>query len=212
MPRYGDWEEGIAAAFDRRLLVYMVDTTPEQDAALLALVNELPNHRRYTLARANCADFAAGLLRLVLPASVVRRNVAADFDVATPKNLARQIDAYGSAHPELHLRVLEVPQMPGSLRRSRPLRGAAECLLTTKRYLTTLLLIQPEVVIASWAMYEKRGKWKPGTDALAMTPADWMLMTPQPAEVQSASTGSASSGGASSVGASSGGASSATAP
>ena len=31
------------------------------------------------------------------------------------------VDTYGHAHPELQLRVYEVPQIPGTLRRSRPL-------------------------------------------------------------------------------------------
>ncbi len=189
MPRYGDWEEGIAAAFDRRLLVYVIDTTPEQDAVLLRLLNDRANRRRYSVARANCADFAADLLRLVIPEAAVRRNVWADFDMTTPKNLARQMDAYGSAHPELHLRILEVPQLPGSLRRSRPLRGAAECLLTTKRYLATLLVLQPEIVVASWAFYEKHGKWTPGYDAVAIAPGDWAQMTNPQQEMPNALAG-----------------------
>ena len=184
----GDWAEGIGAAFDRRLLVYVVDTTPAQDATLIQMLNQRPNRRRYTLGRANCADFAADLLRQVVPASALRRNVLADFDMTTPKNLAREIDAYGTAHPELHLRVLEVAQLPGSLRRSRPLRGAAESFLTTKRYLATLLVIQPEAVLGCWAAYEKRGKWTPGLDAVAVVPGEW------PAPVLAVEAGSAGGG------------------
>lgn len=177
-PSYGDWEEGIGAAMDRRLFLYVMDTTPEQDAAILQFVNDSPNRRRYTLGRANCADFAADLLRVVLPPSEVHRNVWADFDMTTPKFLARQMDAYGTAHPEANLRVFEIPQLPGSLRRSRPLRGAAETFIKTKRYLVALLVLQPEVVVASWAVYEKSGKWTPGLDAATLTPGDWGAISP----------------------------------
>ncbi len=172
-PPYGDWEEGIGSAFDRRLLMYEIDTTPAQDAAVLQRLNDEPNHRAYTLGRHNCADFAADLLRLVLPPELVHRNRLGDLDMTTPKELARIVDTYGHAHPELHLAVYSVPQLPGSLRRSRPLRGAAESLLTTKRYLATLLAIQPDFVLFDWIAYEKQGKWKPGLDAQTVTPGMW---------------------------------------
>ncbi len=172
-PPYGDWDEGIGAAFDRRLLLYSFDTNPAQDTAMLAWLNNRANQRSYTLTRGNCADFAADLLRLALPPELIHRNRPADFDMMTPKQLARVVDGYGRRHPELHPAVYEVPQWPGTPRRSRPLRGAAESLLTTKRYLATLLVIQPEVILASWILYEKRGKWTPGLDATPATPYTW---------------------------------------
>ncbi len=176
-PAYGDWEEGIGAAYDRRLLMYAFDTTAAQDAVMLSWLRDRPNQRRYTLTRHNCADFAADLLRIALPPTTIHRNVPADFDMTTPKTLAREVDAYGAAHPELHLAVYEIPQLPGELRRSRPIRGAAESLLTTKRYMATLLVIQPEIILAAWIDYEKRGKWALGQDAVAVAPDFWRPAT-----------------------------------
>lgn len=172
-PAYGDWEEGIGAAFDRRLLMYNFNTTAAQDTAVLAWLNDRPNRRSYTLTRHNCADFAADLLRLALPAATIHRNVPADFDMTTPKQLAREVDGYGLLHPELHLAVYEVPQLPGAMRRSRPIRGAAESLLTTKRYMAALLILQPEIILAAWIDYERCGKWSLGQDAVAVTPSFW---------------------------------------
>ncbi len=183
-PPYGDWDEGIGAAFDRRLLMYEFDTTPEQDTAVLGWLNDRPNQRRYNLGRHNCADFAADLLRLALPPEVIHRNVPADFDMTTPKNLARQVDTYGHQHPELHLAVYEVPQLPGTLRRSRPMRGAAESLLFTKRYLAALIVLQPEVIVTSLIVYEKRGKWTPGLDAQIITPDHWQPTDESSAQAQ----------------------------
>jgi len=170
-PRYGDWEESIGAAFDRRLFLYMIDTTPEQDSDLLALLNTSPDKRRYSLFRANCADFAADILNSLLPGTFHRNNIA-DFQMMSPKQLAKLMQAYGLAHPEANLSVYEVPQVPGTLRRSRPVRGAAETLLKTKRYLATLLVIQPEVVLGSWIIYETKGKSAVGLDAKVLTPDD----------------------------------------
>lgn len=177
-PPYGDWDEGIGSAFDRRLIVYTFDTTPEQDTAMLAWLSDRPNRRSYTLARHNCADFAADLLRLALPHEVLRRNVLADFDMTTPKTLAREVDTYGRAHPELHLTVYEVPQLPGSLRRSRPIRGAAESLISQKRYFAIVVTLQPELMLADVIIYEKRGKWKLGADAVTVTPDIWGSLPP----------------------------------
>ncbi len=172
-PPYGDWEEGIGAAFDRRLLVYSFATTPAQEGAALHWLNGRPNRRTYSLGRHNCADFAADLLRLALPAEVLRRNVPADFDMTTPKTLAREVGSYGRAHPVLDLQVYEVPQIRGTLRRSRPIRGAAETFVKTKRYVATLVLLQPELLLADWVIYEKRGRWIPGVDACVIQPTAW---------------------------------------
>lgn len=175
-PPYGDWEEGIGAAFDRRLFIYSFETTPAQEDVVLHWINDRPNRRAYTLTRHNCADFVADLLRIALPPRVIHRNVLADFDMTTPKNLAREVDTYGHAHPELHLQVYEVPQLPGTLRRSRPLRGAAESLITTKRYFAVVVLLQPELMLADWIIYEKRGKWHPGVDAISVAPASALAL------------------------------------
>jgi hypothetical protein len=175
-PPYGDWQEGIGAAFDRRLLIYTLATTPQQDAAILTLLNTDPNRRRYSLRRANCADFAADLLNAVLPQqkpAVLRRNALADFDFTTPKNLSRRLDSYALAHPDLDLQVYEIPQIPGKLRRSRPLRGSAETFVKTKRYLATVAILQPELLLTDWIFYETKGKWTPGRDATQLSPTDW---------------------------------------
>lgn len=173
-PAYGDWDEGIGAAFDRRLLMYSFDTTAEQDATVLRWLQDQPNQRRYTLARHNCADFVADILRIALPPAAVRRNVPADFDMTTPKTLAREVDTFGRAHPELHLQVDEIPQIPGTLRRSRPLRGAAESLISQKRYFAVVVVLQPELMLADWIIYEKRGRWRPGQDAQVVGPQFWL--------------------------------------
>ena len=188
-PPYGDWAEGIGSALDRRLFVYSFATTPEQERAALHWLNDRPNRRAYTLGRHNCADFAADLLRIALPPEVIRRNVLADFDMTTPKTLAREVDTYGRAHPVLQLRVYEVPQIEGTLRRSRPIRGAAESLITTKRYFAVVVALQPELMLADWIIYEKRGRWTLGIDAQNITPQFWQPF-PQPGDPSAITTDS----------------------
>jgi len=186
-PKQGEWMETIGSTFDRRLFLYEIDTTPEQDAALLAWLRDRPNRRRYSLRHANCADFAADAVNLLYP-NAIRRNRLADFGMMTPKQVARALEAFGLAHPELHLRVYEIPQLPGTLRRSRPLRGAAEMFVKTKRYLTFFLATQPELALADWIVYESKGKWQPGSNAVPMLPAAWLASDPITTGLESRAT------------------------
>ncbi|MCU1322386.1 MAG: hypothetical protein JWM43_2035 [Acidobacteriaceae bacterium] len=106
----------------------------------------------------------------------------------TPKQVARSVAAYGEKHPEAALRVVEIPQLPGSLRRSRPVRGTAEAGLKTKRYLATLMVIQPEVVVGCVVVYLKNGCWQMGEGAAVASPQDFATGSVLEAEKEGAGT------------------------
>jgi hypothetical protein len=162
-----EWWESAGMAYNRRIWAYQVATTPAQDEHLVEVMNASANRHLYHLKKTNCADFAAGLVNLYFPGSVHNDRIA-DFGLMTPKQVARSLIQYASARPELGLRVWQIPQVPGSLRRSRPVRGGAEAGLKTKRYLFTLLAIQPEVPAALAILYLWHGRWKVGDGAEPM--------------------------------------------
>lgn len=164
-----EWWESAGVAFNRRLWGYQVATTREQDERFVATMNARPNVHAYRVRVSNCANFAADVVNLYFPGTVGVDKVA-DFGLMTPKQVARSVEQLGRAHPELGLKVLEVPQLPGSLRRSRPVRGAAEAGLKTKRYLATLLVIQPEVVLGCAVVYLEHGRWQLGRGAQVVGP------------------------------------------
>jgi hypothetical protein len=164
-----EWWESAGTAYTRRIWGYQLATTPEQDRRFMNIMNERANIHAYRLKNNNCADFAAEMVNTYFPGSV-HRDHTADFGWMTPKTVARCVEAYGHAHPELALKVFEIPQVPGSLRRSRPARGAAEAGLTTKRYLATLLVIQPEVPVVCAILYLKHGRWQIGHGAQVVGP------------------------------------------
>jgi hypothetical protein len=170
----GEWVETIGVTYDRRVWAYRIDTTTEQEKRLIEVMNDRPNVRAYRLRTANCANFAADMMNLLFPGTVKVDKVA-DFGLMTPKQVGRSIVTYGHAHPEVHLSVMEIPQIPGTLRRSRPMWGVAEAGLKTKRYLATLLVIQPEVILGCGIAYLDRGRWKVGQDATEMSPEAWMI-------------------------------------
>ena len=180
-----EWWESAGMAYNRRLFGYQIDTTVEQDEQFVHVMNADSNHRSYELNTANCADFAATVINLYFPGTVHRNHIA-DFGWMMPKQVARSLAAFGRANPQEHLRIIEVDQVPGSLRRSRPVRGAAEGLLKTKRYLATLLVIQPEVVPAALALYLDQGRWKLGAGAQVLDAS--AFVTPLPSTSSTSGT------------------------
>jgi hypothetical protein len=168
----GEWVETIGVTYDRRVWGYRIETTPEQDQRLVDVLNDRPNIRAYKLRTANCADFAADVVNILYP-GLVRRSKVYDFGLMTPKQVARSVEIYGLAHPEAKLAVMEIPQIPG-LPRSRPAWGVAESGLKTKRYLLTLSVIQPEVIIGCGIVYLNHGSWKIGAGALPVQPGIWV--------------------------------------
>ena len=177
-----EWWETVGAAYVRRLWGYQIATTREQDERFVARMNDAANRHTYHLHRVNCADFVADAVNSYFP-GIVEENKVADFHLMTPKQVARSVERYGLAHPKADLRVFEVPQIPGTVRRSRPVRGAADMLLKTKRYLLTLLLIQPEAVAAMLVMYLERGRWEVGRGAQVAQPEWFESRGKEPANV-----------------------------
>ena len=159
-----EWWESAGIAYSRRIWAYEIATTEEQDERFVVLMNERTNKHLYHLKKTNCADFVAELVNVYFP-GLVHNDRVADFGLMTPKEVARCMAAYGAKRPEAKLQVYEVPQVPGSLRRSRIMRGGAESGLKTKRYLFTLIAIQPEVPATLAFLYWKHGRWAVGQNA-----------------------------------------------
>ena len=159
-----EWWETAGMAYNRRVWGYEVDTTVEQDEHLVEFMNDDPNRHLYHLKKTNCADFAANLVNLYFPGAAHNDRIA-DFGLMTPKEVVRSLSDYAASRPEMNLHIWEIKQIPGSLRRSRPVRGGAESGLKTKRYLFTLMVIQPEVPASLLVLYLWHGRWKVGTGA-----------------------------------------------
>lgn len=174
-----EWWESAGVTFNRRVWGYSLDTTPDQDEHFVAVMNADPNKHLYHLKKTNCADFISDMVNIFFPHAVHNDRIG-DFGLMTPKEVARCVAAFGAAHPELHFHATEIPQLPGSLRRSRPVRGAAESGLKTKRYLFTLAVIQPEVPAGLAVLYFWHGRWKLGEGAVVKTPEQWIAAIQPP--------------------------------
>jgi hypothetical protein len=140
----GDWYELVGSSYDRTNYGFEIETTPEQDDAFIAWMNSRPNRASYQFMSRNCADFVREVLNFYYSKSISRGS-AADLFVSTPKHAAKALARYGKRHPDLEFTRFVIPQVPGTAKRSRPVRGVLESLLRAKKYVVVLAAFHPFV-------------------------------------------------------------------
>src|ERR1700742_705916 len=177
----GDWYELIGSAYDRTLYAFQLPTTAEQDEAFIARYNSKPNRQSYKFVTRNCADFVKDVVNFYYP-KAVRRGVISELGVSTPKHSAKTLVQYAKKHPELEMTAFVIPQVPGTIRRSRPVRGALESVFKAKKYEVPLLALHPVVGGAFAAGYLLGGgPFNPSKKSLVFSP-DGDLQVPLSSE------------------------------
>jgi hypothetical protein len=171
----GDWYELVGSAYDRTLYGFQIETSAAQDDKFMAAYNSRPNRMSYKLVSANCADFVREAINFYYP-KAVKRGIIADLDVSTPKHAAKSLVQFGKRHPELQFTTFVIPQVPGTIRRSRPVRGLVESVFKAKKYELPLLALHPVVGGTFAAAYLAGGRFNPGQSALMFSAeGDWQL-------------------------------------
>ena len=156
---HGGWTQLLGSVYERRIYAYRFDTTPEQDDALIAQLNSGPNRTHFELFFSNCADFSRIVLNSYFPRTF-RRSLFPDAEVTTPKQITWKLVRYARKHPDTHLEVFEIPQIPGNRRASHPNKSIAESLSTTG-YAVPIVLLNPYIAGAFFADYLARGRFHP---------------------------------------------------
>lgn len=158
----GNWYELVGSSFDRTIYGFRVRTTAEDDAMLIAVFNDQRNKESYNGVYRNCADFVRVLINRVYP-HAIHRNYIADLGVTSPKQAARGLTHYAKKHPEAGLDVFVIPQVPGSLPRSRSNTGVLEGVV--RRYGAPLVLLSPEAAGVVLVAYVSHGRFEMPKDA-----------------------------------------------
>jgi hypothetical protein len=148
----GDWYELIGASYLRTIYAFEIETSPEQDMKLILLLNDRSNRQRWNLISANCADFVRNILNIYYPHSV-HRSIIGDLGVTTPKQLARTFAKYSKRHEELQTSKFVIPQVPGTIPRSKRIRGVLEVMLTSKKYMLPIFMVHPYAAASAVAVY-----------------------------------------------------------
>lgn len=153
----GGWTQLVGVAYERRIYAFRFATTPEQDDALIAKLNDSPNKSKFNLTYNNCADFARTILNEYFP-KTFKRAIFPDAGMTTPRQVTFKLAKYARKHPELDLTVYEIPQVPGYRRMSRPNKSIAASLITTG-YAVPIVLLNPYIAGGIFVDYLVRGRY-----------------------------------------------------
>lgn len=168
-PPSGRWVQPVGVAYRRTIYGFQLDTTEEQDDQLIRKYNSDTNRARFHMVTRNCADFARNLVNFYYP-KALHRSIVGDLGVTTPKQMARLTVRFGERHPELHPTSFVIPQVPGSVRRSGPVRGIAESAFLAKKYMVPLLLVHPVMATCFVAGAVGVGHFNPAKNAMIFDP------------------------------------------
>jgi hypothetical protein len=162
----GGWVELVGAAYDRKIYAFVIETSEAADDALIEYLNSRPNKSRFNLFFRNCADFSRTVINFYYP-KAVRRSIIADSGITTPKQVAKSLVRFSKRHPELQSSAFVVPQVPGSLPRSKAVRGVLETFIRSKKYAVPLIAVYPWVAAGGAVAYVTRGRFNPAKHAIA---------------------------------------------
>jgi len=160
----GDWVQVAGSSYDRTNYGFEIETSPEQDDALIAWMNSQPNRASFKVFTRNCANFVSDVLNFYYPHSETRAAIG-DLFVKTPKHDARSLVRYSRHHPELQFTHYVIPQVPGTMRRSKPIHGIVESFFKAKKYVAALALLNPFVAGGGAAAYLVGDRFNPAKNA-----------------------------------------------
>src|SRR5260370_17842580 len=107
----------VGSSYDRTTYGFEIETSGEQDEALILKLNSSSSHSHFHLLTRNCADFVKNLINLYQP-KAVHRSYVADLGISTPQQMSKALLTFSASHPELRLSRFIIPQVPGNIARS----------------------------------------------------------------------------------------------
>jgi len=166
-PPGGNWYELVGSSYDRTIYGFQVETTPEQDRALIDRLNASPNRSHFRLVSRNCADFAKDILNSYYP-KALHRSVIADVGITTPKQMAKMLVKFDQHHPGIPYSRFVIAQVPGSMPRSFAVHGVVESFFKSKKYFVPSAVVSPIFAGCVFAVYEGTGagRFRPASGAL----------------------------------------------
>jgi hypothetical protein len=147
----------VGVAYERRIYAFRFATTEAQDNAPIARMNAGANRSHFNLLYRNCADFNGGILNFYFP-HTFRRSILPDAGVTTPRQGTHKLLRYARKHPEMQLKVFEIPQVPDYRRQSRANKSIAESLITSG-YVVPLAFISPYIAGGVFVDYLVWGRY-----------------------------------------------------
>ena len=138
----GNWYELVGSSYDRTIYGFEIDTTPEQDLALIQKLNSSHNVSHFHTVSRNCADFAKDVINFYYP-KALHRSILADVGMTTPKQMAKMVTKYSARHPEIEFSRIVIAQVPGRMPRSTTAHGVVESFFKSKKYIVPSAVVSP---------------------------------------------------------------------
>ena len=163
----GNWYQLVGSSYDRTIYGFEIQTTPDQDEALIRKYNSSPNVSHFHLVSNNCADFAKDVLNFYYPKSL-HRSLIADIGITTPKQISKMLTKFSDRHPELQFSRLIIAQVPGSMPRSSTVHGVVESFFKSKKYIVPSAVVSPIFAGCVAAVYvgTGAGHFEPSRNAM----------------------------------------------
>jgi len=155
-----EWREMVGASLERSLYMFVVDTTVQQDLALIEQFNAEANQNHFNGMTRNCADFTRRIINTYFP-NATGPDYINDFGITSPKAIARSFTRYAHRHADAGFRVLHFAQVPGTIKRSSECRAGTEQLVRSKKLLVPMLIFADHVVPFVAASYILTGRFDP---------------------------------------------------
>src|SRR5215472_2582658 len=127
-------------------------------------MNARANRDSYDFVTSNCADFVREVLNFYYPKSESRGKIA-DLFVSTPKRAAKSLVKYAQRHPDLEFTRFVIPQVPGTVKRSRPVHGVLESVFRANKYVAALAAFHPVIVGGVASAYVVGDRFNPASHA-----------------------------------------------
>jgi hypothetical protein len=155
-----EWREMVGASLERSIYMFVVDTTVQQDLALIEQFNGEANQNHFNGMTRNCADFTRRIINTYFP-NATGPDYINDFGMTSPKAIARSFTRYAHRHPDAGFRVLHFAQVPGTIKRSSECRAGTEQLVRSKKLLVPMLIFADHVLPFVAASYILTGRFNP---------------------------------------------------
>jgi hypothetical protein len=167
----GNWYELVGSSYDRTTYGFEIETSGEQDEALIFKLNSSPNRSHFHLLTRNCADFAKDVINLYQP-KTLHRSYVADVGISTPKQMAKALVQFSAAHPELRLSRFIIPQVPGNIARSKAVHRVVGSFFESKKYIVPSAVVSPIFAGCVAAVYfgSGGGRFNPSSEAMIFAP------------------------------------------
>jgi hypothetical protein len=159
------WRETVAATFIRDIYMFQVNTTAEQDRALVKKFNAAGNVGHYNGFTYNCADFARDVVNTYFPGAAKADHIN-DFWITSPKAISRSFAHYAVKHPELDFHVVRFSQIPGEFPTSKDNRKGTEELFRANRWRLPLAVSLPSELVMFASSYMITGRFNPELELL----------------------------------------------